>query len=327
MSTGIALGMDQSVTEVAAAPQAITQTPLKPRLWTVFATWLVAALVGQICVIAACFVIGLGVGVVKAVQGADQAAIQQAAQQVFQLPLVAMLVSIVPFQVGAALVVLLAARQSNEPLRERLGLVPQPERELGASKAAMLACFTLSTALGFALAASMMFGGLPTNSLTTTMTDGSWLAVMLVGVVLSLIPAVVEEVVFRGYIQRRLLQRWSPTVAIGVSTLLFAILHLDSWQHIVAVIPLGIVTGIAAQRTGSVKSGVLIHAIHNAGAVGFAALARVLTPLIGEEPTGVVVIGVVLAMGAVGLWGIISLRRTLPTPATATPAVLPQPAV
>ena len=60
---------------------------------------------------------------------------------------------------------------------------------------------------------------------------------------------------------------WSPAVAIGVSTLLFAVLHFDSLQHIIDVVPLGIVTGLLAYRTNSVRPGMLVHGLHNAGAV------------------------------------------------------------
>jgi membrane protease YdiL (CAAX protease family) len=39
---------------------------------------------------------------------------------------------------------------------------------------------------------------------------------MLLSIILSVIPALVEESLFRGYLQRRFLQRWSPAVAISL---------------------------------------------------------------------------------------------------------------
>ena len=156
----------------------------------------------------------------------------------------------------------------------------------------------------------------------------AWWDVVLCGLVLSLLPTVVEEIVFRGYIQRRLLQRWSPAVAISISTLLFAILHADSLQHIIAVVPLGLVTGLLAYRTKSIKAGMIVHAIHNAGAVGFAALVRGLTPLIGEEAIGVLTLGALAALFLLGLPAVVSLlrpRRTMTIPAAAP--LVPHPAI
>lgn len=53
-----------------------------------------------------------------------------------------------------------------------------------------------------------------------------------------MIPALVGETLFRGYLQRRFPKRWSPAVAISVSTLPFALMHMDSLEHIIAIVPL-----------------------------------------------------------------------------------------
>jgi membrane protease YdiL (CAAX protease family) len=48
-------------------------------------------------------------------------------------------------------------------------------------------------------------------------------------------PGFNEELLFRGYIQRRLLARWSPWLAISVTSALFALMHVMplpySWQR------------------------------------------------------------------------------------------------
>ena len=48
-------------------------------------------------------------------------------------------------------------------------------------------------------------------------------------------------------------------------------MHFDSLQHIVAVIPLGVLTGLLAHKTNSVKPGMLVHGVHNVAAVGLGA--------------------------------------------------------
>jgi membrane protease YdiL (CAAX protease family) len=89
-------------------------------------------------------------------------------------------------------------------------------------------------------------------------------------VVLSLlvigVPGIVEELLFRGYLQSRLLRRWPPVAAIALSTLLFAAAHMDP-LHVVGVMPLGIWLGVVAWRTGSVWPAVLCHASNNAVAL------------------------------------------------------------
>jgi membrane protease YdiL (CAAX protease family) len=292
----------------APEPVAVPR-PRKPRVWTVFLAWIGAVIFGQFFAFMGFVMAGIGIGVVLGFQGVDPATIQTRVVEIFQHPIVALLLTLVPFQLGMLAMVALAARWSPEPMRERLGLMPSLARPVSRLRLAMLAAFTLSTALLSAIGLSLFMGDPAASPISTAISDGSWIAVTLTAVLLSLVPAIIEEVVFRGYIQRRLLARWSPSVAIGVSTLLFAIIHTDSLQHVLAVVPLGIVTGLLAYRTGSIKAGILVHAIHNAGAVGFGALARLLTPSLGDEGAGLVLIGGVVALGLVGLPAIIALVR------------------
>ncbi len=79
---------------------------------------------------------------------------------------------------------------------------------------------------------------------------------------LSLLPGFGEETLFRGYIQTRLLQRWAAPVAIGVSSIIFAVAHFDP-VHILAVLPIGCWLGVVAWRAGSVFPGMVCHAVMN----------------------------------------------------------------
>ena len=80
--------------------------------------------------------------------------------------------------------------------------------------------------------------------------------------VLSVFPGVCEEMFFRGYMQRRLLQRWHPAVAIGITSMLFAAIHLDPYQAL-GVFLTGVWLGIVAWRTGSIWPGVACHIVMN----------------------------------------------------------------
>jgi membrane protease YdiL (CAAX protease family) len=306
----------------------------RPRVWTVFAAWALAAVVGQVAVLAVLVTAGVAIAVVVLVQGAGAAEIQPRAQAIFGQPLPALLMTLVPFQLGMGLIVLLAARQSPISFRERVGLVPQTGRKFGLLRLASLAAFTLSAALATAIGFSLLAGEPAAAVLNEGVDDTSWWSLVLISIILSLLPAILEEIVFRGYIQRRLLQRWSPAAAIGISTLLFALLHFDSLQHILAVVPLGLITGLVAWRTNSARPGMLVHAIHNAGAVGFVTLVRVLTPLLGEEGLGQAILGGLVVMFLLGLPAVLSLlwpprsqpvelpaALSLSVPALASPSV------
>jgi uncharacterized protein len=294
--------------------------PRKPRIWTAFATLIFAAIVGQLAIIAGVVGLGLVTGVIMGAQGADVAAIQARMQEIGQQPLVILLFSLIPFQFGMAVVVLLAARWSKQPVNERLGLLPPTGRSFDGLKLARLAAFTISIAYGSFILSSLFLAPPSDNTIADAITDGSWWTITLLGIILSVIPALVEESLFRGYLQRRFLERWSPAVAISVSTLLFAIMHIDSPQHIIAVVPLGVVNGLLAYRTNSIKPGMLVHAIHNMGAVGFGALATVLVPRLGEELFGLVVIGAIGVLGLIGLPAVVSVVRNA-KPSVAKPVV------
>lgn len=318
MSAGIAWNME-TYTPTADLPR-VNQ---KPRVWTVFATWLLAAIVGQVAAVAAMIMTGVCIGIVMGAQGYDAATIQTRAGEMIQQPLPLMILTMLPFQIGMALVVLLAARRSREPLPQRLGLAPTEGPAVSPLKLASLGSLTLATALTVAIALGMLFGNASANSTSATISNGSWWAVALVGLILAIVPAVIEEVVFRGYIQRRLLERWSPATAIAVSTLLFAVLHADSLQHILAVIPLGVITGLLAYRTKSVKAGMLVHAVHNTGAVAFGVFVRVITPVLGDEAAGFALIVLILGLGAIGLPAAIALLRGSPSATNEQPSVQP----
>ncbi|MCA9027440.1 MAG: CPBP family intramembrane metalloprotease [Planctomycetaceae bacterium] len=285
----------------------------KPRVWTTFTVWIAAAIMGNLAVIASYILVGVGIGFVMGAQGMDATAIETRVQEVFEQPLIIVLLSLLPFQLGMGLVALIAAWMSPEPLRQRLGVVPQEGRTFGRVVLTTMAGFTVSTALVILIGISILAGEASVDPISAAIANGSWWMTTLLSVVLSTVPAVVEEVLFRGYIQRRLLQRWSPAVSIGLATMLFAAVHMDSLQHMIAVVPLSLVTGLLAYRTNSIKPGMLIHAVHNAAVVAFGALMNVLANHMSEERLGLLVIASIGLMGLLGLPAIILLLRSRPS--------------
>jgi sodium transport system permease protein len=79
-------------------------------------------------------------------------------------------------------------------------------------------------------------------------------------------PAITEELAFRGYILTGLRRSYSEGTSIVLSALLFGILHvlISLFQQLFGATLLGLVLGLIAFRTGSLWPGVLFHFINNA---------------------------------------------------------------
>ena len=78
---------------------------------------------------------------------------------------------------------------------------------------------------------------------------------------LCVLPAVGEELLFRGALQGLMRPCGSPAAVFGPA-LLFALLHLDLAQAITAFL-CGLFLGWLAERTGSILPGMLLHFINN----------------------------------------------------------------
>jgi membrane protease YdiL (CAAX protease family) len=82
------------------------------------------------------------------------------------------------------------------------------------------------------------------------------------------LPAIAEELVFRGVIARALAQR-SRWLAVIVSAVVFAAYHVLPVQ-VVAVFPFGLALGYLAVRSDSVVPTMIAHAINNAAGIAIA---------------------------------------------------------
>ena len=82
-------------------------------------------------------------------------------------------------------------------------------------------------------------------------------------VVIAVVPAVCEEVFFRGYVQRNLERIFTATGAIILTGLIFGIFHLRLSQ-VLPLALLGIYMAYLAWRTGSLWVPVAVHFVNNA---------------------------------------------------------------
>lgn len=81
-------------------------------------------------------------------------------------------------------------------------------------------------------------------------------------VALVAIPAIFEEVLFRGFFVQGLLRRRSPSLVIVLTAALFGLVHLNPWQFPAAFL-LGLLFGWVSWRTGSIVLPMLGHAFNN----------------------------------------------------------------
>ncbi|MCC6552877.1 MAG: CPBP family intramembrane metalloprotease, partial [Polyangiaceae bacterium] len=88
-----------------------------------------------------------------------------------------------------------------------------------------------------------------------------WVVLLLAAV----LPAICEELLFRGLLFSGL-RRVGPAAAIVASALLFGLAH-GSVYRLLPTASLGLVMGYARWRTGSIASGMVIHALNNGIAV------------------------------------------------------------
>jgi sodium transport system permease protein len=81
-------------------------------------------------------------------------------------------------------------------------------------------------------------------------------------------PAICEEVFFRGYLQKALLQRLPSWGAIAISAAVFGVFHISVGglailERVLSSAMLGVVLGWVCYRTRSIWPGIILHVIHN----------------------------------------------------------------
>lgn len=167
-----------------------------------------------------------------------------------------------PAQVVMLVGAWMLARQRNRSLRESLGLgTPSLTRP-------QWAWLLLASGVPFAIsiAAATILPSMNKNpealaSVWTTLTPlGAVAWVLYIG----LVPGTCEELFFRGAVQRRLLRSWPAPASILVTSVLFALLHVDPPAMALALV-LGIWLGFVAWKTGSILPTMATHALINGG--------------------------------------------------------------
>lgn len=165
-------------------------------------------------------------------------------------------------QLATVVVVLVACRILGVRARERLGLSGSRLRatECGTLLVATIVPFAL--AILAASGVARVTGAADANPLMRMWSEGSRGASAAWVLCIALVPGIVEECFFRGFVQRTLLRAWRPAQAIAVTSVLFGLAHVEAPAVVFAAL-IGAWLGIVAWRTGSVALSIAMHVLLN----------------------------------------------------------------
>jgi membrane protease YdiL (CAAX protease family) len=248
--------------EEIVTAELVVLPPPKPRVWT--------ALVVAVASIPTTLVIsgivgGLGALMLLGPQELRRQAMSGEFLQEFIETRAGLLLTIVPGQLVFLSLAVGASLLSPRPWAERLGL------RLGVLPLWTWPVFIVATPLIGVISnqlISLVFDDLSENLKILEQMMRTHARDFLPGllVLVAVMPGIVEELMFRGYLQTRLLERWHPLAAVAVSAAIFCAAHWDP-VHVLGVVPLGLWLGTIAWRTDSVWPAMLCHAANNAVAV------------------------------------------------------------
>jgi len=162
-----------------------------------------------------------------------------------------------------------------------------------------------------------LFGSLDMISGAILDTDG--LSFVVVFVALAIVAPIGEELLFRGYLWAVLRKVLSPMWTLVVTTLAFAMFHLEP-VHVIGLLPTAVYLGWLRMRTGSVKLCIFVHAINNAMAVllgRFLSAEPLLTEadpdLIGQAGLGAVGLAVTIGTAVVAMRAVARMEASSAT--------------
>lgn len=104
--------------------------------------------------------------------------------------------------------------------------------------------------------------GYPLQQGLSVINPTSWGSYFLAILILAIMPAIGEELLFRGMILHGLRSRFNDVISVVLSALMFALMHTNL-QQLVYPFLLGLIMGWIVLRTGSLVSSIIVHFVNN----------------------------------------------------------------
>ncbi|NNC19708.1 CPBP family intramembrane metalloprotease [Corallococcus exiguus] len=232
-----------------------------PRVWTVlvaFALLVTAIVVGG--VISAS--IAMAMEMLRAgVKPQDTVAIQALTEQLKSMPWL-MVAAVMTSSCFGLVAALLGGFLSPTPLKQRLRLDAGATTPAWAWVAALVGCFTMGQAMESLSVLAGVWNYAASLKGLQAASQGSFVTFAALLFFGALVAGTGEELFFRGYVQTRLVERWGRTAGIAGAATLFGILHFDPIHSPMALM-MGLFLGWLAERTGSVRLPIFVHAFNN----------------------------------------------------------------
>lgn len=260
--------------DVAVPDDGVAPPPVRPRVWSA----LTAPFLALIVTVLLQGAFGAVLAAHAAMRGVPANELSQRLVELLTTPGLFILVAALG-QLAFGLTAWTCAWLSPVPARERLGLVPMQHAWTIYPLTMMGSLLPLSISFALATGLAQVLPVDPSVRMLYDKLTPSWAVAFVLFIAIA--PGFCEELLFRGYVQGRLLQRWRPTTAIVVTSVIFALMHITPHAVLVAL-PLGLWLGLIAWRTGSIFACIACHAFIN----GSVNLWRVIVKF-GQIPDGV----------------------------------------
>jgi membrane protease YdiL (CAAX protease family) len=190
-----------------------------------------------------------------------------------ELPLTIIALLQVPLWLGYLTMPVLAARRKGNGLVEDFGLRLRP---LDVPVGLVIGVLTQLVVVPLVYVPIFwVIGDRDVSADARALTDraDSPVGVVLLVLIVVIGAPIVEELFFRGLLLRSLEHRWGSAWGLLVSSLIFGAVHLQPLQF-PALVVVGLVLGVLAQRTGRLGPSIFAHIAFNAVAVGTLLAAR-----------------------------------------------------
>jgi len=178
----------------------------------------------------------------------------QVKEQLASVSLLLIVATIIVFFI----ITLIIFKAQKKDLLKRIQWNPAPRKSVYA--------FAALLALGLFLTAFLLIAVIPQSWLADDAAGNAITSMspLLVILIMGIIAPIAEEIVFRGLMMTRLQARVAPWLAVTLTTLVFAVLHMGaSVGHALTVLPFALSVCLVFLWTKSIRVTMFIHALYN----------------------------------------------------------------